>query len=52
MSFSSSFDHAPNPHLEEVLAMEGEREEAEESGRSHTEGEMTLLHLMDEDDDD
>lgn len=52
---SALLGHAPNPHLEAILAMEREGErrsqgtEAEEEGKR---GEVTLLHLMDEDDDD
>ena len=54
LSFTTPFDDAPNPHLAEVLAREREGECDNESGRSlsQAEGEMTLLHLMDDDDDD
>ena len=52
---TSSLGHAPNPHLEAVLALEregerGSRGEGEEEGGKR--GEVTLLHLMDDDDDD
>lgn len=54
ISFATSLSHAPNPHLEEVLAME--REVGEEGKEDEREtvgmGEVTLLHLMDDDDDD
>ena len=53
ISFTSSFDHTPNPHLEAVLAMQREVEKGEEvEGGEGGGGEVTLLHLMDDDDDD
>ena len=56
LSFTSSLSHAHNPNLEEVLAMQREVErggggEGEEGGRGEV-TQVTLLHLMDDDDDD
>ena len=53
VKFASSFDHTPNPHLEAVLAMQMEAEKGGEvEGGEGGRGEVTLLHLMDDDDDD
>ncbi|CAI8054295.1 DNA polymerase delta subunit 2 [Geodia barretti] len=55
IEFGTSLSHAPNPHLEAVLKMQKEGEEKGEGDggqESRIEGEMTLLHLMDDDDDD
>ena len=55
IKFGTSLSHAHNPHLEAVLKMQKEGEEKGEGGggqESRIEGEMTLLHLMDDDDDD
>ena len=53
LSFATQLDHAPNPHLEEMLAMQMEVEKGGGEGEGEERrGEVTLLHLMDEDDDD
>jgi DNA polymerase delta subunit 2 len=56
IKFGTSLSHAHNPHLEAVLKMQKEGEEKGEGDNrgqeSRIEGEMTLLHLMDDDDDD
>lgn len=53
LSFATQPDHAPNPHLEEILAMQTEVEKGGGGGEGEEgRGEVTLLHLMDEDDDD
>ena len=56
LSFTSSLDHAHNPRQEQLLAQQREAErlggaEEAEGGERGT-GDITLLHLMDDNDDD